>query len=608
MPSLPVSRTGIMNSPTKVANPPDSSAPAPIRRRQRARKACLPCRLRKRKCDMQHPCSMCKTYDYECQYAKDNRPSAAYMQRTGLSLSPGSRLLHNDNGESDERMRSESPVSRRTLHSHTDSEGKDRSRSDEILKPIALDRGILDPYNSRYMSQNSAVAFPRSLAADLQSSTPLPLHSFAYHCSLRPEESGSSHVALSSIISQEEFNVYADVYYTAIHPIFGFLEHEHFAERCGNYWNGSYQSLEFSAVMAGVATLGSYFSFPTGHPREQDILRYAKGVLEDSEICRRPSIDQVCAWLLRSIYLRATTRPHVAWLASCVTLHLAEATGLHHDVGAIILTTDSTPGHSISSDEQGLERARAVFWCSWTVNMLTAYEYGRSSVKLDSITCKQIKFTPGSSFANLVKIAQMIPPESANCDRDELLRGIQAMKRINDSCEMITLTKADFAFAFYRRLRLLRQGIEKAVIADIVTLGNKSVSAAYILAQQNRPWWNVLSTIFQYCCVLLSVDTSETLSHVAWVLETFEKVVELLGRTHLAVEALDTARTLLRDSVKKKKQDLSLLEIAASGIDQTGQVEDVGIDWDAVFNTYPPISLAHDFIANGMLGDYKSGL
>ncbi|KAH8802905.1 hypothetical protein F5884DRAFT_489738 [Xylogone sp. PMI_703] len=593
-----------MDSPVAITNPPDSSSATPlVRRRQRARKACLPCRLRKRKCDMQRPCSMCKTYDYECQYAKDTRPSAAYIQQTSSGLSPGMRQPNGDNVDNDDHIRSESPVSRKTLHSYADSEGRDRRRSDGAMqKPKSIDRGILDPYNSRYMSQSSSVAFPRDLAVDLQSSTPLPLHSFAYHCSLRPEEPPNSHPSLSSIISHEECDVYLDIYYTAVHQVFGFLEHDHFLERYDNFWNGTSQSLQFSAVIAGVAALGSCFSTPTGHPRELDLLRYAKDVLEDPEICRRPSIDQVSAWILRTIYLRATTRPHVAWLASCITLHLAEATGLHHDIGAIVLTTDGTPGQSISSDERGLERARSVFWASWTVNMLTAYEYGRSSVKLDSITCKQVRPLPGNSFTNLVKIAQLIPPEGANCDKEELLKAIQAMKGVNDSCEMITLTKADFIFAFYRRLRLLRQGIEKEVISDIVSTGNKGVSAAYILAQQNRPWWNVLGTTFQYLCVLLAVDTSETLSHVPWVLETFEKIVELLGRPHLAVEALETARTLLRDSVKKKKQELSLLEIATSGIDNTAQVEDVGIDWDAVFNTYPPISLTQDYLLGGSAG------
>lgn len=523
-----------------------------------------------------------------------------FRPETGLSPSPGSRMLHHENDTSPERLRSESPVSKRTIHSLTDSEGRDHKRLDgAMLKPVTREKGILDPYKSRYMSQNSVVAFPRELAADLHSATPLPLHSFAYHCCMRPEEPATSHIPLSSLLSHGEFAMYIDAYYTAVHPLFGFLEQDHFLQRCESYWNGTNPTMDFSAVIAGVAALGSFFSIQS-HPREQEILLYAKGVLEDSAVQRRPTIDQVCAWILRTIYLRATTRPHVAWLASSVTMHLAEAIGLHHDVGAIVLTTDATPGHPISSDERGLERARAVFWASWTANKLTAYEYGRSSVKLESITCKQLRPSPGSSFLDLVRISQLIPPESANCDKDELLRALQAMKGINDSSEMITLTKADIAFAFYRRLRLLRQGLEKDVITDIISLGNRGVSAAYILAQQHRPWWNVLGAVFQYFCVLLAVDTSETLAHVSWVLETFEKIVDLLGRPHLAAEALDTARQLLRDSVKKKKQDLSLLEVA-TGIGASEQMEDVGIDWDAVFSTYPPISLSQEFMTNGVL-------
>jgi hypothetical protein len=39
--------------------------------RKRARKACIPCHQRKRKCDAEYPCGMCATYEYNCRYADD---------------------------------------------------------------------------------------------------------------------------------------------------------------------------------------------------------------------------------------------------------------------------------------------------------------------------------------------------------------------------------------------------------------------------------------------------------------------------------------------------------------------------------------------------------
>lgn len=60
---------------------PDTQPP---RKRQRARKACLPCRQRKRKCDVQYPCSMCTTYGYQCQYPRKFTRTPSKRRKTPI--------------------------------------------------------------------------------------------------------------------------------------------------------------------------------------------------------------------------------------------------------------------------------------------------------------------------------------------------------------------------------------------------------------------------------------------------------------------------------------------------------------------------------------------
>ena len=53
-------------------------------RRMRARKACEPCRERKRKCDGGNPCSCCVRYEYDCYYF-------SVRERRGMTTSSSNR-------------------------------------------------------------------------------------------------------------------------------------------------------------------------------------------------------------------------------------------------------------------------------------------------------------------------------------------------------------------------------------------------------------------------------------------------------------------------------------------------------------------------------------
>lgn len=460
-----------------------------------------------------------------------------------------------------------------------------------------VDQGILDPLRSRYMSQHSAVAFPRSLGVEFQSANPPPLHSFAWNCGIRAEEAASAHTNLTQLVSYDEFKRYTDIYLATVQAPFGFLDWPYFMKRCNDYWANQGRDLTFGAVVGGVVALGSFFAFRLGHPRELDIVQHVKTVLEDPTFSRHPSIDQINAWILRTLYLRSTTRPHVAWLASCITLHLAEATGLHQEVHLVLLATEGDT-QAKRMDESEIERARKTFWMAWSVHTIISYEYGRSAVILNSITCKPIKDLPGDSTSIHIKIAQLIPRDnmviSSITHKEELMNGLKELAQIPDEHPFLLLSKADVCFCFYRRLRLMKQVLEKEAIQSIIDIGNKAAEAADTFALNGHPWWNILSTTFQYFCVLLAIDTSESLSNVSCVLNIFENIVRIVD-THFAREALEMGKVLLRDSMAKKRRDLGFLEHADGqrGREVDGQVD---INWDALLDpTFPDALMSEDF-------------
>lgn len=564
----------------------DSASEPPPKKRIRARKACLPCRQRKRKCDVQFPCSMCTTYGYQCQYPADDGPSAKFVDRGGHCTVPV-------------------PASRTTASPQSPA-----SESNEtISSPVtANDPGILDAEKSRYMGLASAVAFPRNLGLQFQSTEPPRLHSFGWNCGIRAEEEGTAHHDLKKILSREDFFRYAQVYFTTVNPVFGILDLAHFLTTVDKYWIEVSQPSSFEAVIAGVVALGSFFSATLGHPKEALIVQHAKDLLEDPTF--HPSIDQVCAWILRTIYLRNTTRPQRSWMASCQAVHLAEATGMHSELPSSALE-NQVSARSIVNTANGREQARRIFWIAWHTNTMVSFEYGRSTVVLNNITCPKPAIIPGDSTYHLISIASLAPT-TTNGDNSsklpDLLNTFAALMKIPEDEPFIQLSKADLCMSMYRHTRLLKQPLEKSTILDIIKIGNAATAAALSLAQACKFWFNVLCTVFQYVCVLLAIDTSDSLSAVIGAMATLDKITALLG-THVATEASNTVKVLLRDSMKKKRLEVSLLEAADKGTEQqlglsvedlNGMGENLNIDWDVLLDPWFMSGFAvQDFSVSG---------
>ncbi|KAL6690752.1 N-terminal binuclear Zn cluster-containing protein [Trichoderma pleuroticola] len=555
--------------------------------RQRAKQACDECRRRKRKCDSGLPCPACVKYGYTCSLNGHVIPGqklkrsfdemlesieAAFAFGTAPKAPPSIVIT-------------ETPL----FVSSTTSDSVTLQEAARQTPVPPLNRGIIEPVKRRYMSQNSAVAFPNQLGVELESDHPPRLHSFAWNCGIRPEESGSIHASLRIYINHEECRRYTDIYFDFVNVAFDLFDKEKFIHQCDIYFDQRSEDLILGAMIGAVVSLGSLFALDHGHPLEPQIVKHVKDVLEDSTFSRLPSINQVNAWILRTLYLRSTTRPHLTWLSSCMVMHMVEAVGLHRDLNSELVTQSiQTP----ATEDEGSKRT---FWLGWCLNTIIAYEYGRTKVHFDGVDSLPTPFDDKSETGLQIRMARILPSENLSGDvitvSKSLEAAIQKLVHMGEVKGFSALTRGDLCFCLYRRLRLLKVGISKETLSQILQIGHTAVEEASDLAERGIPWWNVLGTTFQFICVLLAIDNRDSLTQVSWVMPKLRHIAKLLD-THMAAEALDTAKALMRDASAKKNQEIALLE-SSNDHGFPFPHRELTPDWDAMLNPYDLVEGFH---------------
>lgn len=562
-----------------------------IAKRKRARKACIPCHQRKRKCDTAYPCGMCTIYDYNCRYADDNITGA--MSRGEIIPPPAKCVsLDGENRLTSQIANNQHPSSR--SHMERDHGEGDGSSTNSPTVVAGASPGIFDEQKFRYSGASAAMAFPHILGVALGSDSPPKMRSFAYNFGIRPEEVSNAHCFLGNLISEEEMSFFSGRFFSVLGPIGDVMDARIYAQRCRDYYhNSSENAVAFAAVAAGVAALGSFLS-DNRHPRESDLVQYAKAILDDPASMRLHGIDHVVAWGMRVFYLRATTRPSNAWIASCTQMHLCEAIGLHEE--ETIKKIASMAGAAVMGHDA--DRLRRIFWISWAGHNMLSYEYDRSPVVFRSVTCLPIISIPGSFADQFVQLIQIIPSPNSlfqleprpSTQSEELFQRLRALHELRSIHPFLVVTKADIAFCFYRRLYQLKVCIPDGIMKLIIDTGSDAVEAAEQQASQGRLFWNVIGSVFQYTCILLAMDTPAASSHIGTAFKGLENLVKAAD-TVLTREALSMARHLLSLSMAKKRKELAHMEEVEAGyeffqpppVPETAPDMDWAIDWDQYF-------------------------
>ncbi|CAI7660561.1 unnamed protein product [Penicillium pancosmium] len=500
---------------------PDSSRidttlpPGPAR--QRSRQACLPCRRRKRKCDGKLPCNVCQGYDYECEYDE------TFQIATQKRASSPNQLPHQ-----------RAPKFSRVDHL-TDTSKQDAGPS---LLP-----GVLEPSKARYVGRYSSIAFPLYVGLELQA-TKLPrLHSFAYHTGIRKEPPCAAHSELTERIIWNTARSLIEVYSAIVNPLFGFLDMDAFYTRCEMHWHGQPQDLVFEAMICGVIALASLFKGRIDQGTEMWLTLHAKNIIEDSDISRFPSLEQIAAWILRTLYLRCTGRPHVTWLSSCTIMHLVEATGIHHAPESVI----QAGGNHIndSPTPPALDTINRIAQVASCLHVLVAFD---RATDLTPQLCRLVAALPTHQhIEDTAVLAQ------------ELFLALEKIAETNVDHDFLVLLRTDLVLGIYRRLRVLDVKCHHGHNEKIISAGVVALPAARKLVSQNQPWWNIVGSVFQFVCALIVMDTPASCEKLVDAMDTLEFIVGHLD-THLAKEALSTARQLVHASLNKKRKGVEVLQ------------------------------------------------
>ncbi|KAF4635414.1 hypothetical protein G7Y89_g2683 [Cudoniella acicularis] len=453
----------------------------------------------------------------------------------------------------------------------------------ESFVPPDDSRLLHESIKTRFTSASSAIAFPKILGIALGLSDPPRLHSFGWNPGKRPEQRFIPQISICDMVTPDEMKQFADVYFREVHPFFGIVDRALFLSKSNSFWSTPNRGTDFEALMCGVFSLGSYFS-PIPSPAEARVVEQGRFLL-DLSTAHPPAVlsfKHVAAWTLRAIYLRSTTRPHLSWIASCTAVHIAEAIGLHRQIGEQNMKREMP--RTVLPLEEDL-RIRN-FWAAVSINQFFAAEYSRSKVQLDMIDCKPLVSQAGDFTAQTLKIMQSIPrPRIA--DRagtiSDFSNALKSLAEMSIDAPFLGLLRADACFCVFRMIQAANLSVSSSQVALILEIIRVALDGVKFLRSMGQLWWNVVGVPFHSVCVLLSIGTSESLAMLPGTLETLKNIAVTCD-SHLSKEALRTAFTLVQGAQLKKSRELDDLNRGLSAIgdlsEAVSQASTNGFEWE----------------------------
>lgn len=505
--------------------------------RKRARKACEPCRQRKRKCNGAQPCGSCVRFEYDCYYQTRAREPVVETPNLSANQLPG-------------------PTSRLTP--------KDRSFVQSL-------------------EANSGAAFVRRLGLAIDPANAPRSHLFAWNAGPRSVSSapqGSVPTRIVDIISKTDIRFLASVYFDKIDPCYGFIDRDSFFQHVGARWSSPLATDAYDAVLCGVAALGSYFSRQTPASVEASLIQLARSIIENDFASEVPSMDIITGWVCRVVYLRMTAAPLTAWVASCTAMHLIEAAGLHCELSNI-------PKTVLSPDIIGdPDIRRRIVGVAQHLNTWISFDLGLPRVSFQQQPTNSIPLSakPGDytdKLLSLLPVSASLDPSEPQ-DDSNLHSTLLQLVQSNDHQPPLIMAQCNLLLCILRRIHgqrthLLSKVMDEPGMDAVIAFMRKALWAARTMADTINPWHNMANVPFQIICILLVIDSRASLRLLKEAIQTLHHLTSTFD-TSILREACSTARLLLWLHHKRRSEDVNIVgDVLALDVPKPMAV-DVGTD------------------------------
>lgn len=507
-------------------SPLDLGSP-PIKRRRRSRKACEPCRNRKRKCDGGAPCTTCVEWEYACHYGEIDAPNSPMNSLSG------------------------------NLRSHADQAEKigwpRRDPGTQHESEKANDNHL------QFLEANSGAAFVRRLGLNIDPKNAPRMRLFGWNTgerlvslppgTVRPITTIISHDTMVSL-TQSFFRKFAIVYH-----IIGLDE---MLERISQRWRRGATRDAFDQVLCGVAMLGLSYSQTTAAPYEPDLVETGRTLLDQYSLSSLPSIDTVYGWILRVAYLRIASTAHVTWMASCSLMHVCEAAQIHLEHS--MHTVFDEPPEAVSSDTR-----RRLWAMAHHLHLWPSFDLGRTPVKLPHATTGPVTAIDGDYTTQMMSLIPLT--EGLNPHQPRSVEDLESdFSKILDRDYQeppVTMAVTNLSICMFRRLRAQKVSIKPGHVDKMLSLAQKALTAAQKMVATISPWHHAANMPFQILCLCLALETRSSLALVGRALSVLAEVRDTWNSEVLR-EAYDTAYLLILLHQRRREEDCNQLREAVN--------------------------------------------
>ncbi|EPE32146.1 Zn2/Cys6 DNA-binding protein [Glarea lozoyensis ATCC 20868] len=486
-------------------------------KRKRSRKACMPCRHRKRKCDGGEPCTTCVEWGYDCSYKNDSKP--------GTLPAPEQDSTHYS--------------------------GKQNSVLPEVAEPGPAASGA--SVMAQHLEANSGAAFVRKIGLKIDPTRAPKLSLFAWNVGVRELSFGFNPIAtqhIREITSLKQIKVLTQVYLEKLDPCYGFIDRLDFEERLEIHWNAPASMDVYDSVICSIAAIGCLFSQRNATITELQLANTAQSILSNYRLVGPPHVDLLTGWLLRTIYLRLTDLPHSTWVASCTLMHLIEASGIYPESASTIL-------HDVQYCPPLASRLIGV---ATHLNAWTSFDLGLSRVSFHDDNLPDVSpTTPGDytiEILRLLPISISLDPGKP-VEKSMLSSKLQQIMAGNHVQPPSVLAQCNLVLCILRHIYSYKSDLSYELAEQAVSLLNSGLECARKMAIECCPWHQVANVPFQTICILLAMDTRSSLAVLPQALEVLNLTASLYP-TEMMKDASKTVQLLLLLYQRRRMDDIAI--------------------------------------------------